>query len=76
LIPTVIGGNFNILRFGNEKNKPGGTDRFSDMFINAHALREIRLSGGSLLGLIIRQIQLWRNLVEFLLILNGNYYFL
>jgi exonuclease III len=49
LIPTVIGGDFNILRFGNEKNKPGGTDRFSDMFnaiINTHALREIRLSRG------------------------------
>jgi hypothetical protein len=49
LIPAVIGGDFNILRFGNEKNKAGGTTIFSDVFnaiINTYVLREIKLSGG------------------------------
>jgi exonuclease III len=48
-IPSLIGGDFNILRFANEKNKGGGVTRFSDEFnsiINKFALRELPLSGG------------------------------
>jgi hypothetical protein len=48
-IPTLIGGDFNILRFANEKNKGGGVTRFSGEFnsiINRFALRELPLSGG------------------------------
>jgi hypothetical protein len=48
-IPSLIGGDFNILRFANEKNKGGGVTRFSDEFhsiINKFALREFPLSGG------------------------------
>jgi hypothetical protein len=48
-IPTLIGGDFNILRFANEKNKGGGVTRFSNEFnsiISNFALRELPLSGG------------------------------
>jgi hypothetical protein len=48
-IPSLIGGDFNILRFAAEKNKGGGTTRFSDEFnsiISKFALRELPLSGG------------------------------
>jgi hypothetical protein len=48
-IPSLIGGDFNILRFANEKNKGGGVTRFSNEFnsiINKFALRELPLSGG------------------------------
>jgi hypothetical protein len=48
-IPALIGGDFNILRFADEKNKGNGTSRFSDSFndvIDLHNLREIPLSGG------------------------------
>jgi hypothetical protein len=41
-IPTPIGGDFNILRFADEKNKRGGICRFSDKFnavINIFNLR-------------------------------------
>lgn len=30
--PYIIGGDFNIIRFQSEKNKPGRTDRFFDIF--------------------------------------------
>jgi hypothetical protein len=45
----LVGGDFNILRFADEKNKGNGTSRFSDSFndvIDLHNLREIPLSGG------------------------------
>jgi hypothetical protein len=48
-IPSLIGGDFNILRFAAEKNKGGGITRFSDEFnsiITKFALRELPLSGG------------------------------
>jgi hypothetical protein len=48
-IPALIGGDFNILRFTNEKNKDGGVTRFSDEFndiISRFAFRELHLSGG------------------------------
>jgi hypothetical protein len=48
-IPTLVGGDFNILRFANEKNKNGGVTKFSDEFnsiICKFALRELPLSGG------------------------------
>jgi hypothetical protein len=48
-ILSLIGGDFNILRFANEKNKGCGVTRFSDEFnsiINKFALRELPLSGG------------------------------
>jgi hypothetical protein len=48
-IPSLIGGDFNILRFADEKNKDGGVNRFSDEFnaiIGRFALRELPLSGG------------------------------
>jgi hypothetical protein len=48
-ILALVGGDFNILRFADEKNKGNGTSRFSDSFndvIDLHNLREIPLSGG------------------------------
>jgi hypothetical protein len=48
-IPALVGGDFNILRFADEKNKGNGTCRFSDSFngmIYLYNLREIPLSGG------------------------------
>jgi hypothetical protein len=45
----LIGGDFNILRFDDEKNIGNGTSRFLDYFndvIDLHNLREIPLYGG------------------------------
>jgi exonuclease III len=48
-LPVIVGGDFNILRFSNEKNKPFCANRYSEMFnwiINSYRLREIALAGG------------------------------
>jgi hypothetical protein len=48
-ITALVGGDFNILRFADEKNKGNGTSRFSDGFnvvIDLYNQREIPLSGG------------------------------
>jgi hypothetical protein len=45
----LIGGDFNILRYNDEKNKSFLGNRFTDMFnwiINSYELRELALSGG------------------------------
>jgi hypothetical protein len=47
--PFIIGGDFNVVRFGNEKNKNYHHSRFSDVFnsiIQTHELREIPMFGG------------------------------
>jgi exonuclease III len=47
--PILIGGDFNIIRYAKERNKPGGIQRYSDTFnalINFHELRELEMSGG------------------------------
>ena len=48
-IPYIIGGDFNILRGGDDKNKNMRHNPYVDKFnsvINAFSLREIHLSGG------------------------------
>lgn len=30
--PILIGGDFNIIRYAKERNKPGGVQRYSDTF--------------------------------------------
>jgi hypothetical protein len=48
-LPLIVGGDFNILRFSDEKNKPFCANRYSQMFnwiINSYGLREIALVGG------------------------------
>jgi hypothetical protein len=45
----MIGGDFNIIRYSNERNKPGGNHRHSNTFnslIHFYELREIIMSGG------------------------------
>lgn len=45
----LIGGDFNILRFSEEKNKNFHGNRFTDMFnwiINTYDLRDLLLNGG------------------------------
>lgn len=47
--PLLIGGDFNIIRYVEERNRPYSLNRFSDMFntlINFHELREILMNGG------------------------------
>lgn len=47
--PILIGGDFNILRYANERNKAGGSFKYSDTFnslINFYELREIIMTGG------------------------------
>lgn len=47
--PYIIGGDFNIIRFQHEKNKPRGVNKYSDTFnsiISAFELREIFMTGG------------------------------
>jgi hypothetical protein len=48
-LPLLVGGDFNLLRFSDEKNKSFCANRYSDMFnwiINTYGLREIALVGG------------------------------
>jgi hypothetical protein len=48
-VPYIAGGDFNIIRFSNEKNKFFIFDRFSGMFnsvIQTYDLSEIIMSGG------------------------------
>ena len=45
----LIGGDFNILRFSEDKNKAFCPNKLTDMFnliINSYALREVTLNGG------------------------------
>lgn len=47
--PILIGGDFNIIRYSNERNKRGGAQRFYGMFntlIHFHELRELVMTGG------------------------------
>lgn len=47
--PYIVGGDFNIIRFQNEKNKAGVISKHSNIFnaiISAYELREINMSGG------------------------------
>jgi hypothetical protein len=47
--PLLIGGDFNIIRYMEERNRPRSLNRFSDIFnilINFHELREIVMTGG------------------------------
>jgi len=49
LDPVLIGGDFNIIRYANERNRQHGVQRFSDLFnslIDFHELREIEMSRG------------------------------
>jgi hypothetical protein len=48
-IPTLIGGDFNILRYSFEKNKTFTGNRFTNLFnwiINTYELRDLPLNGG------------------------------
>lgn len=48
--PFIVGGDFNIIRLQHEKNKTGGTNRYSDTFnaiISTYELREINMTGGN-----------------------------
>ena len=63
-VPTIVGGDFNILRFSNEKNKNGGVTKYSVWFndiISAAALREVDMSGDSTRGLMVNSTQLLKN---------------
>lgn len=47
--PIMIGGDFNIIRYNNERNKLGGHHMHSDTFnslVHFYELREIYMSGG------------------------------
>jgi exonuclease III len=47
--PLLIGGDFNIIRYMEERNRPRSLNRFSYMsntLINFHELREIVMTGG------------------------------
>jgi hypothetical protein len=49
ILPLLIGGYFNIIRFSFEKNKRMRSNKWSDMInsiINTYALREIHMSAG------------------------------
>jgi exonuclease III len=48
-IPTLIGGDFNILRFSSDKNKKFTVNRYTDLFnwiVNTYELRDLPLNGG------------------------------
>ena len=55
-VPLLIGGDFNIIRKAEEKNKPGGFNRWSSLFnsiIDQYGLVEFDLKTDCTLGLII-----------------------
>ena len=67
-IPSIIGGDFNIIRYAHEKNKKGGITKFSDILnsiIHSSALREIFFSADSSPGPIIKKTQPWKSWAEF-----------
>lgn len=48
--PFLVGGDYNIIRFANEKNKGGGVRRHSGLFnsiIDSEELIDIRMTGGN-----------------------------
>ena len=48
-LPFLIGGDFNIIRFATEKNKPSGVHKHTDLFnsiISANELLDIQMVGG------------------------------
>jgi hypothetical protein len=48
-LPILVGGDFKLLRFSSEKNKPMPHNKWTDIFnsiINTCALREVHMSGG------------------------------
>ena len=47
-LPMIIGGDFNILRYSDEKNKTFKNNMWSDLFsrlINTYELRDLQLTG-------------------------------
>jgi hypothetical protein len=47
--PYIVGGDFNIFRFSFEKNRDGGSHKYSDLFNNViqkHELIEVNMSSG------------------------------
>ena len=47
--PLLIGGDFNIMRFSDDKNKSFLGNKFTDLFnwvINTHGMRDVDLNGG------------------------------
>ena len=68
--PMLIGGDFNILRKESDKNKPGGTNRWSSLFnsiIDVHDLIELELSGRLYTWSNNRNPTLMRSWTDFLL---------
>jgi hypothetical protein len=63
----LIGGDFNVLRFSEDKNKNFTQNRYSDIFnriINLYELRDLALQGGSTFGVTIEVILHWKNRIE------------
>jgi L-lysine 2,3-aminomutase len=49
MLPMLIGGDFNFIRFPSEKNKEMRRSKWSSMFnaiINTYELKEVEMSGG------------------------------
>lgn len=63
----LIGGDFNIIRFANERNKNNGVQRYSHLFnslIDFYELREIEMSGANIPGPTIRKFLCLRSWIE------------
>jgi len=48
--PMLMGGDFNIMRYSSDKNKPFSPNKYSDLFnwmINTYELRDLNLNGGN-----------------------------
>jgi len=46
----LMGGDFNIMRYSSDKNKPFSPNKYSDLFnwmINTYELRDLNLNGGN-----------------------------
>jgi hypothetical protein len=74
-VPLLIGGDFNIIRKAEEKNKPGGFNRWSSLFnsiIDQYGLVEFDLKTDCTLGLIIVVILRLRNWTNFWPALTGT----
>ena len=66
-LPTLIGGDCNIMRYSKEKNKDNFNPHWPFLFntdIDSFDLREKKLTGKHLPGQILLPIQLMKNLTE------------
>ena len=76
--PYLVGGDFNIIRFASDKNKPSGVHKHTDLFnniISTYDLIDIHLVGGRYTWSNNHETQLLKGWIEFSYPNSGRTYF-